>query len=392
MWIEDELALIEQAGLRRVLHSLPASGGKLRVDGRWILNFSSNDYLDLAGDARVKAAAVAAIERFGCGATASRLMCGHLELHEQLEAALAALVGGPAALVFGSGFLTGLGVITSLANRHDEIFADRLNHASLVDGAALSGAKVRRYRHLDMAHLEALLRRPPLRGQGRGGLRGRLIITDSIFSMDGDSAPLPRLQALADEHDAMLIVDEAHAIGVFGSGGGAGRLAADQVHSDVVLGTLSKALGSYGGFAVCSPTVRDYLINRARSFIYSTALAPPCLAAALAAVEIVAADPTLGQTLLANVCRFHSLLVDQGFDLPPCVSQILPLPVGDNDKALAFAHTLAERGILTRAIRPPTVPAGTARLRLSVTLAHSQTDLERAAGELGDVARKLELL
>ena len=387
MWIEDELALIEQAGLRRVLHSLPASGGKLRVDGRWILNFSSNDYLDLAGDARVKAAAVAAIERFGCGATASRLMGGQLDLHEQLEAAVAKLVGGASALVFGSGFLTSLGVITALANRHDEIFADRLNHASLVDGAALSGAKVHRYRHLDLAHLEAMLRRSPGAPPGR-----RLIVSDSVFSMDGDIAPLPQLQALADQYEAMLIVDEAHAIGVMGSGGGVCRQQADHVHADVVLGTLSKALGSYGGLAVCAPTTRDFLINRARSFIYSTASPPASLAAARAAIDIVLAEPTLGATLLANARYFHGLLLEQGFELTPFATQIIPVHLGDNDKALAFARLLEARGILAKAIRPPTVPAGTARVRLSVTLAHGRADLACAAAELAAAARALELL
>ena len=389
MRIDEELAEIEQAGLRRSLRAWPAVGGKFEVGGRSILNFSSNDYLDLAGDARVKAAAAAAVERYGCGATASRLMCGHLDLHEQLEAALSDLLGAEAALVFGSGFLTSLGVITALADRHDVIYADRLNHASLVDGAALSGAKVRRYRHLDLTQLESMLADGPSSGPAPGK---RLIITESVFSMDGDVAPLAELQALADRYDAMLIVDEAHAIGVLGNGAGLCRQSGAAVHPDVVLGTLSKALGSYGGFAVCLPSIRDLLVNRARSFIYSTASPPASLAAALAAVEIVQAEPTLGDALLANARYLHGLLSEHGFDLAPFRSQIIPVPIGDNEMALSVAQTLTERGILTKAIRPPTVPQGTARLRLSVTLAHTQADLEHAAAELAAAARPLGLL
>jgi 8-amino-7-oxononanoate synthase len=384
MWIDDELAALEEAGLRRTLRALPAVGGKLKVDGKPILNFSSNDYLNLAGDARLKAAAIAAIERYGCSATASRLMCGHLDLHEQLEQQLADLVGAEAALVFGSGFLTNLGVIGALAQRHDEVFTDRLNHASLVDGAALSGAKVRRYRHLDMTQLERLLQR----GQG---CRRRVIVTDSLFSMDGDIAPLHELQSLAKRYDAMLIVDEAHAFGVLGAGAGACKRETPVIQPDLVVGTMSKALGSYGGFAICSKAMRAYLVNRAHSFVYSTALAPANLAAALAAVQIIVAEPGLGRSLLSNADYFHGLLIEAGFDLAALESPIIPVPIGESEKAVALADQLWQRGILAKAIRPPTVPPGSARIRLTVTLAHSHADLERAAGELGAAAHSLAL-
>lgn len=385
MWIDEELEAIDASGLRRTLRSMPAAGGKFTVGGQDILNLCSNDYLDLAGNAQVKAAAAAAIEQWGCGATASRLMCGHLDLHEQLETALAKLVDAETALVFGSGFLANVGTINALTTRHDQIFADKLNHASLVDGAASSGAKVHRYRHLDMEHLESMLGK-------RSGTGRAMIISDSVFSMDGDIAPLTQLRKLADKYDALLMIDEAHAIGIMGNGGGVCLEHDAAVRADVLIGTLGKALGSYGGFVACSPSMRNYLINKARSFIYSTALPPASTAAACAAVDVVNAEPAMGHDLLTRARSFHTMLSERGFELRPFESQIVPVLIGDNHKASELAELLSKRGVLVRAVRPPTVPAGTARLRLSVTLAHTESDLRLAAGRMTDAARELEIL
>jgi len=377
----EELRKLTEQGLLRSLHPRGAAGGKFRQRGRTILNFSCNDYLNLAGDGRVKAAAIAAVEQIGCGAAASRLMSGHLELHERLETRLAEWLGTEAALVFGSGFLTNLGVLTALAARGDAILADRLDHASLVDGARLSGAKLARYRHGDADHLAKLLEARPA---GR-----RIVATDSLFSMDGDVAPLGEISRLAERHAATLVVDEAHALGVFGRGGGGLCRDLPAVRADVIVGTLSKALGGYGGFAACSAAMRELLVNRARSFIYSTALPPACLGAALAALDVLAGPGELGRTLLERAAGFRAILSDAGLNVGRSCCQIVPVLVGANDAAVALARRLAEDGILAVAVRPPTVPPGTARLRMSVTLAHDEADLQFAAEKLIAAARDL---
>jgi glycine C-acetyltransferase/8-amino-7-oxononanoate synthase len=383
-WIERALEKQERDGLARGTTAWPATGGRIPLDGgRTLLNFSSNDYLDLANDPRVKAAAAEAALRLGCGATGSRLMSGTLALHEELEAALADLCGHESALLFGGGFPMNVGVLAALCGRDDVVFADRLVHASLVDGARLSGAALRRFPHNDAAALSRLMEKTPVRGR-------RFVACESVYSMDGDAAPLAAIGEAARSHGATWLVDEAHAIGVFGRGGGRCR---EEGYAgprpDVVLGTLGKSLGTFGGFAACGATVRRFLVNRARSFVYSTALPPPVAAAALAAVAIVREEPALGPGLLEAARAFHSALSGEGIPLPPFASQILPVPVGGNLASLALARRLRERDLLAVAVRPPTVPAGTARLRLSVTRAHRAEDLARAASEIGRAVREL---
>jgi len=375
----EQLRRLAQRGLLRSLTPRPGTGGKFPRDGRTVLNFSSNDYLDLARDQRVKAGAVEAVEQFGCGAGASRLMSGHLALHERLERRLANWLDREAVLVFGSGFLTNLGVLGALARRGDAIFADRLNHASLLDGARLSGAKLVRYAHGDAGDLA---RRLASVGGGR-----RIVVTDSVFSMDGDVAPLRKVAELARRHDALLVVDEAHALGVLGPSGRGCCAELPGVEPDVLVGTLSKALGSYGGFVACSAPTRELLVNRARSFIYSTALPPACLGGAMAALDVVEASPDLGPTLQQRAAMLRGLLADGGLNAAPSCCHIVPVPVGDNDKAIALSQRLEDEDILAVAVRPPTVPAGTARLRLSVTLAHEPGDLRHAAERIVDRAR-----
>lgn len=386
-YFERELDTLREQGLFRDLRVLPQAGGKISANGKNILNFSSNDYLNLSNHPEVKAAAVEATKRLGCGATASRLMSGHLELHEALEADLARMVGSEAVLVFGSGFLVNIGVLTAIAGRDDDIYADRLNHASLIDGMLLSGAKWHRYRHKDMDHLENLLKKKASRGR-------RIIVTDSIFSMDGDIAPLKDLAGLANHYGATLIVDEAHAIGVMGEkGGGVCRIPGNEIDADaVVIGTLSKSLGGYGGFVACSHSMRSFLINRARSFIFSTGLPPGCLGGGRKAVLLVESTPQLGRQLLDRVHWFRENLTAEGFSLPKFESQILPIHIGNNQEALDLAGSLWQKNIMVTAIRPPTVPAGTTRLRVSVTLAHSNGDLQFAAKEFAEAARQWGVL
>lgn len=384
--VDRELAELRDRGLLRRLRALPDTGPRIELPGgRAVLNLSSNDYLDLAGDERVKAGAVEAAQRLGCSARASRLMAGDLELCEQLEADLARLVGTEAALVFGSGFLTNLGVLTAVAGRGDEVFADRLNHASLTDAMQLSGARWHRYRHADAGHLADMLSRP-------GGGSKRVVVTDSIFSMDGDRAPLAEVAGLARQHDAILVVDEAHAIGVFGPGGGGLCRDVDcPAGPDFVVGTLSKSMGGYGGFVGCSAAMRELLVNRARSFIYSTGLPPACIGAARAALGVIAAEPGLGGRLLAKAALLRDLLAEGGLKVGPTQSQILPVQVGGNDEAVRLSETLWDRGVLATAVRPPTVPGGTARLRLSVTLGHRDEELKAAAETIIAAMREMEL-
>ena len=382
MHVDDELERLDAQGLLRTLRPLPSTGGKFTMDGRTVLNLSSNDYLNLANDPRVKQAAVEAVDQLGCGATASRLMSGHLDLHEAAEAELAQFLGTEAALVFGSGFLTNVGVLTALLGRNDVCFADRLNHASLIDGMRLSGVQWHRYQHKDLDHLRGLLERTPVQGR-------RVIVTDSVFSMDGDIAPLEGIAGLAARYEAVLVVDEAHAVGVLGaSGAGLCRSRDAHVRPDIVIGTFSKAFGGYGGFAGCSERMRAFLINRARSFIYSTGLPPACLGAARGALAIIRDDDSLGPRLMARTRAFRKRLAADGLTVPEVESQILPVHVGENRTALEFSRALWDEGILATAVRPPTVPAGTARLRLSVTLAHDDDDLARVAEHMAGLARK----
>lgn len=381
-WIRPELDERAQHHLLRRLRVFPAAGARIPgPDGRTLLNFSSNDYLGLASHPAVIAAAREALETYGAGATASRLVCGTLPCHAALEERLAAWKGRPAALVFGSGYAANVGLLPAVAGRGDTVFADRLVHASLIDAIRLSGADLQRFRHNDADHLAELLERHPARGR-------RWVVTESVFSMDGDLAPLPRLAGLARSHGALLFVDEAHATGVF-SPAGAGRAAELGLGPDVHLGmgTLSKALGGAGGYVACSEAMRDWLVNRARSFIYSTAPAPAAVGAALGALDVLQREPQLGAELLRRAGLFRERLQAAGLDTMASASQIVPVLVGEAGRALALSARLESAGILAVAIRPPTVPEGSARLRFSVTLGHTPDELDAAADAIAAAAR-----
>lgn len=355
---------------RRLVVSARQDAVFIERDGRRMISFCCNDYLNLSQDGRVKKAAQAAIERFGVGAGASRLISGNHPLLPELEMRLARLKGTEDALVFGSGYLANLGVIPSLVGAGDLILTDELAHACLLSGSKLSGAEIHLFRHNDMAHLAELLGRHRAR-------HGRcLIVTDGVFSMDGDLAPLPDMAALAHTHDAWLMSDDAHGTGVVGGGRGSSFAFGAEKRIDVPLqiGTLSKAIGGYGGFICASRPVIDFLRTRARTLIYSTGLPPASAAAALAALDIIENEPDYCTRPLANARLFcHEA------GLPAAQSPIVPIVLGDARRALDASRLLEEEGFLVSAIRPPTVPDGTARLRFTFTALHAAADIERLA-------------
>jgi 8-amino-7-oxononanoate synthase len=379
-WIVDELRTIDDAGLTRRAERYPQVGGRIVIDGSEFLNFSSNDYLDLARRPEVVKAAEAALHEYGAGATSSRIVVGTLPIHLELERRLAALKGYPAAVTFGSGYVTNVGVVPALVGRSDHVFVDRLSHASILDATILSRATLHRFRHNDPVHLDELLANA---GDGR-----RLVVTESVFSMDGDLSPLRELADVVARHGAMLMVDEAHATGVFGpTGAGRVKELGLSAETNFSMGTLSKGLGSSGGFVACSQAARDLLLNKARSLIYTTAPPPAAVGAALGALDVLEAEPGLGGELLANAAAFRGMLSAGGLDIGQSCSQVVPVIVGENSAAVLVSQELRERGIIAAAIRPPTVPEGSARLRFSVTLAHSKDDLEQVAGVVAEVVQ-----
>jgi len=363
-----ELAAREPAGLwrqRRIVAS--AAGARVRVDGKEVLAFGSNDYLGLAGHPRIVAALQAGAETWGAGAGASPLITGHTEAHEAMELALAAWVGMPRALSFSTGYLANIGLIAALAGRGDAVFGDRLNHASLYDGARLAQADFERYAHRDLDDLGAKLE--------TSSAKRKLIVTDAVFSMDGTLAPLAELLALADRFDALLLVDDAHGFGVLGEGRGTLRelgLASPRL---VYMGTLGKAAGVAGAFVAGAEVVVETILQKARSYIFTTA-APPALASAvLASLAAMDDEPQRRARLFAHVAQFRAGLAGSKWTLLPSDTPIQPLLIGDNEAALALSRALWDAGWWVPAIRPPTVPKGTARLRVSLSAAHSEEDV-----------------
>ncbi|MCP9449425.1 MAG: 8-amino-7-oxononanoate synthase [Nitrospira sp.] len=377
---------LDEALTRRLNTMESSTGPVVRYGGRPVILLSSNDYLGLAAHPSVIQAAVHATEQYGSGAGASRLICGTLPPHSELESALASFKGTEAALLFGSGYLANLGVIPALIGRNDLILADRLCHASLIDGCRLSGADFRVFRHRDADHLESLLKR-------RRSYRRTLIVTDGLFSMDGDLAPLAELASLAKRHDAVLYVDDAHGTGVMGATG-RGTLEALGVEDDIPfhMGTLGKALGSSGAYVVGSGEIIDYLLNTARSFMFTTAPPPATAAAARAALTIIRQEPQRRARLWENQARMFDGLRRLGFRLTETASPILPVLIGDAATALAFAEQLLAHGVYAPAVRPPTVPHGTSRIRVTVTSEHTASHLEEALRAFESAGRALRLI
>jgi 8-amino-7-oxononanoate synthase len=376
----DKLAALERAQLRRMPVVTTRTGIWAERDGRRLLSFSCNDYLNLSQHPQIIAAAIDALKRYGVGAGASRLVTGNHPLYDELETRLARLKGCEAACVFGSGYLANTGIIPAVAGPEDLIVVDELAHACIHAGAKLSGAQVHLYRHCDTSHAENLLT------QHRGGKKRALIATDGVFSMDGDIAPLGALSELARRFDAWLLSDDAHGLGVVGGGRGS-AFVNGAAHSpiDVPLqaGTLSKAVGAYGGYLCASQTVIDLMRTRARTFIYSTGLPPAIVAAAIAALVLIEGDPAYAAEPLRKARLFTRAL-----NLPEAQSAIVPVVVGDAAAALAASDLLRENGFLVVAIRPPTVPAGTARLRFAFTAQHPDGDIARLAEIVRRVLRR----
>jgi 8-amino-7-oxononanoate synthase len=382
----DRLDELRERGLHRRLKLVSGpQGPRVLLDGRPVLLLCSNNYLGLAGHPRVREAAAEAAMRWGVGAGASRLISGNMKLHRRLEERLAAFKGHEASLLFGSGYLANSGAIAALARNGEVVFSDQLNHASIIDGCRLSRAETFAYRHCDLDHLEWGLRK----AQGRGSL----IVTDGVFSMDGDLAPIEDLLGLSRRYDCRLMVDEAHATGAVGPGGRGSVAAAGLCGEvDVVIGTLGKALGSYGAYVCASSELVDYLINVARPFIFSTAPPPPTVAAAIAALDLLESNPHRVERLQSNARKMRDALLAEGLPLGPSETQIVPVMVGDPEATVQLSERALERGIFAQGIRPPTVPEGTSRLRLATMATHRGAELVRAAKVLGDAARETGVL
>ncbi len=379
-YISDDLIKIKESGLYRELKVVGnAQDTHVEIEGKTFLSFCSNNYLGLANHPFVVKAVKDAVEKYGWGAGASRLVSGNMTLHETLEKEISMFKRKEAAIVFPTGYMANLGAISTLVSSGDVVICDKLNHASIIDGCRLSGADFRVYAHCNMEKLENILKKS-------SKYKRRLIVTDSVFSMDGDLAPLPDIVRIAAKHNAMVMVDEAHGTGVFGKNG-MGVVEHFNLNNDVdiVMGTLSKAIGSLGGYVTGNIDLISYLRNKARSFMYTTALPPAVCAASIAGIKLIQEDSSIQDSLWQNVHFVKDKLRSLSINTISSESQIIPILIGDAQKAVAISKLLYERGILIPAIRPPTVPANSSRLRMTVMSSHTQRDLEKLFQVLSDV-------
>ncbi len=359
---------------------------RVRVAGQSVVMLSSNNYLGLAAHQKLKEAAKTAIDRYGCGSGASRLIAGNMELHEQLEERIARFKGTEAALVFNSGYHANLGLVSSLVGPGDTVFSDELNHASIIDGCRLSRAEIKVYPHKDMAALEALLAES-------AESRRKLIVTDGVFSMDGDIAPLPDIVSLAKRYGAMVMVDDAHATGVLGKDGrGVASLFGLEDDIEIQMGTLSKALGCFGAYVAGSYRLKEFLINKSRPFIFTTALPPSVMASAIAAFDLVENEPWRRDALQANADFLRRGLRDLGYNVFGSETQIIPVMVGDSSQTIQLSHMLLKHGVFASGVRPPTVPEGESRLRVTVMATHTSYDLQQALDAFAAVGKELGLI
>lgn len=374
---KEEINLIKQAGLYRELKVLDSPvDAVVNISGREYINFSSNNYLGLATHPEIKKAAIEAIEKWGSGSGASRLICGTSRAAYELEEELAKFKSAESAIVFSTGYMANLGVITSIVGKDDVVIIDKLNHASIIDGCRMSGATVRAYNHCDMDSLEKILK-------VSHKYRRRLIITDALFSMEGDIAPLTEIAELGEKYDALTMVDEAHSTGVFGeTGAGLVQQFGLTGKIDIQMGTLSKAVGCVGGYVAGSKDLIEFLRNKARSFIYSTALPQSDYASSKKSIEIIKSNPQLRKQLRDNITYFKSKLDKLGLDTLNSQSQIIPIVIGDPKKTIETANRLQEKGLLIMGIRPPTVKRATSRLRISIMATHTKEQLDRCIEEL----------
>ncbi len=381
-WMDTEFTALEGAGLRRHLRTvMSAPIGTINLDGRDVVLLGSNNYLGLSTHPQVIAAAVEATQTFGTGASGSRLISGNNERYTTLETNLAKTKNTEASLVFSSGYAANTSVIPILAGEGDLILSDALNHASIIDGCRLSRATKKVYRHCDVEHLKSLL-------SASTAFRRRLVVTDGVFSMDGDIAPLPDIYNLATEYDAMLLVDDAHGFGVLGRDGSGTVTHFGLENRDIIqMGTLSKAIGALGGYIAGSQALIELLINKARGFIFTTGLPPATLAAANAALDVMRASPELRQRLFSHAEHLKTALIDLGYTLLPSETQILPVVLGSPQHATSTAEALLAEGVFAPAIRPPAVPPDTSRLRLTVMATHTEAEIQQAIGAFATVSQ-----
>ncbi len=385
--IQEELNALERKHLLRQLTAVGfATSAHIQQDGKSYLLFSSNNYLGLANHPVLKSAAISAIETWGVGAGASRLVSGNCPLYAVLEAALAQFKCTESSLVFNSGYTTNIGALGAILKRGDLVLSDRLNHASLIDGARRSEGTFRVYHHKDVSHLEAMLSR-------RRQSQAAVIVTDGIFSMEGDIAPLPEIVRLAEAYDALVYLDDAHATGVLGSHG---RGTCDHFHITspkvIQMGTLSKALGGFGGFIAANRLLIDYLVNKAGPFIYTTALPPSLLASALAAINLIQKDDSFRKKLWQHAGYVRQKITALGFDILGSETPIIPIRLGSSEMAMAFSRRLFDEGVYLPAIRPPTVPSGSARLRISLMATHTQEEIDLLLSLLEKIGKELRVI
>lgn len=376
-WIGHHLEKIKNKSLNRHINTFSEAGGIINIEGKRMLNYSSNDYLNLSKHPLVLESSIEALKKYGTGSTSSRLVCGSLDIHHELEEKLAKHKNYPSALLFGTGYMTSLGVIPVIANKSDLIFSDRLVHSCILDGIKLSGAKHIRFKHNDIINLSDRLKNyHDHKGK-------KIIIVESLYSMDGDIAPLKEIAQIAEKYNAILMVDEAHATGTIGRNG-KGCICNLEIENyiSIAMGTLSKGLAGFGGFITCSKKLRQLIIQHASTLIYTTAPPPSVVGSSLGALKVLEQEPQLGEILQKKAHLFRERLNHSNINTLKSDSHIIPIIIGDNNNTLHVAKKLKEDGILVGAIRPPTVPEGTARLRISISLAHSDSDLEYTANKI----------
>jgi len=386
-FINQTLKNIDEKGLKRSLRDVSGKQSRrIFVDGKDVLNFCSNNYLGLADDVRLSKAAEDSLKTQGFGSGASRLVCGNLDAHRQLEKKIAQFKGSEDCLVFSTGYMANIGIISSVCTRDDIVFSDRLNHASIVDGIILSRATFTRYPHRDMDVLEKMLKEAQ-------GYKKKLIVTDSVFSMDGDIAPLDKIVSLAKKYNALVMIDEAHSFGVLGKNGkGLAEYFGVEKEIDIQMGTLSKAAGSFGAYCCGTKEMIQFFINKARSFIYTTAMPPSVAAASIKAIEIIQSESRRRCEVLANGDRMRNALKQMGFDILDSCTPIIPVVVKEELVAIEFSKKLFDVGIFVQAIRPPAVPSGTARLRLTVMATHTKEDIDFVVEEFQRIGKELCLI
>ena len=385
---KNELNSIKEAGLyRKLLPVSSGSGPKIRVNGKEMLMLASNDYLGFCSHPEIKKASQSAIEKWGAGTGAARLINGNLSLFDALEKKLAASKQTEDALVFSTGYMANAGLLSALTTKEDIIYSDGLNHASIIDGCRLSRAKTKVYPHKDIKTLESFL-------QEKTVYRNRLIVTDGVFSMDGDIAPLPDLLSLAEKYGANIIIDDAHGTGAIGKTG-KGTLehfGIENTERVIIMGTMGKAMGTFGAFAAGTKELKEYLINRSRSFIFTTALPPSVLAASIEALNISENEPGIVQRLKDNAVFMREGLISLGFNTLESETQIMPIMIGSPSDAVNMAKELFDKGLFIQAIRPPTVPNGSSRLRLTIMATHEKQDLEQALDILKTAGKKFGII